>query len=179
MKRHTMSNVFRFTDLTYLQVPEVFVDGIMPKLSKIVTMKVYLFILRRAQRNSKTIVKISTSEVLLALGITPKSLTKARAELDQHNLVRSKETDTQGLWAYTLLNPVTGKPLPDPRATVDFDTLSEEQIKAYFLYHLKEYNVAEIGDGLRANCPFHDSVKMRERPLTIDHTDGGMWHCFR
>ena len=174
-----MSNVFRFTEFTYSQVPDFFVDEMLPKLTRFVTVKLYLLVLRHAQRFSKTTVKINTSEVLLALGITIHSLTAARAELRSHNLVRSVEVNNQGLWAYTLLNPHTGNPLPDPRATVDFDTLSEGQVKAYFLDHLKEYNAAEIGDGLRANCPFHHSTKTRDRSLTISIIDHGLWHCFK
>ena len=174
-----MSNVFKFTDLTYSQLPDYFVDEILPTLTKLVTVKVYLFILRRAQQYSKTVVKVSTSEIKLALGISNDSLTTARAELLKHKLVRSKETINQGLWSYTLLNPRNGEPLPDPRATADFNTLSEEQVKAYYLGHLAKFSPRDDGDSIRATCPFHTHGKQREKPLSITVTDGGVWHCFR
>src|ERR1019366_5668388 len=120
-----MSNVFRFTDITYAQFPEDLVDNKIAKL-KFQSVKLYLLILRRAQQTSSLVVEISTMEAIQILDLKRNSHGLARAELKWHRLVASTEINNQGLWSYQLLNPFTGEAIPDPRALVDFNKLDSD-----------------------------------------------------
>lgn len=173
-----MSNVFRYTGVNYFQFPEAVVDDKIALLSHH-GLKLYLLILRRAQQASNPVVKISTKEAILILDLKENNHGRARDELLRHGLAKSGPVNRQGQWWYHLLNPMTGDPLEDPRALVDLNKLSPDQVKRYFMHHLAPYDAVETEKGLSSRCPFHTTSKMRQTPFSVKLIDGGVWNCFK
>ena len=172
-----MSNPFQHTTETYYQVPKrLMIDGTLRPSS----MSLYLMVLRQAQEKSSPVVLFKTSSVLDAIGVTPKHLRIAKAQLREYNLVGSTEV-RRGLWTFELL---TSHGVGLDNSVLDLDKFSRVQVESYFLPHLKDYDFIFTTDGnLTARCPFHSSHKLRERPFHLkleDDKDGngiGVWHC--
>jgi len=172
-----LSNIFKFAPVAYAQFPNALVDDRLAKL-KFYSVKMYLLILRQAQRYSNPRVQISTLEAI-QIGLKENSHRAARTELMQHKLAQSGRVNNNGLWWYHVLNPSTGEPLPRSDEKVDLNKLPADEIKKYFLHHLKDFDVVDDANGLKARCPFHDTVKLRTKPLSVMLSDGGVWHCFK
>jgi len=176
-----LSNVLILSSLRYFQTPNALVDDLLTNL-KLAPLKLYLLIMRKAQQHSRVSVEITSAEVMRVTGIKENALKRARDALAVSKLVRSERLNNQGLWSYRLLNPFTGEPISDPRLLVDLDALTADQVRHYFLCRLERYDIdhdPSHADQLRARCPFHNTTKHRDKPLSIQVTGGGVWQCFR
>ena len=169
-------NIFKYSPVTYFQVPNDLVDDKVVKLGQH-ALKLYLLILRRAQQHSNPTVKVSTQDVVLTIELRRNQHGPARAELQRHNLATCSEIG-HGMWEYRLLNPTTGDAISNPRTPFDLDGLTDDEVRSYFLHHLANFDPVEKDGTLLSHCPFHVTTKIRQRPLSVKFAGGGVWHCF-
>jgi hypothetical protein len=168
-----VSNVFRNTGITYFQLPQAIIDNeLLPEISGS-AFKLFAFLCSEAQRMSDPTVTISGLRLSDATGIAPTRIGSARRELVDHWLIKSQKMRRGH--AYTICDSQTGAPIPSNESTalrVDFNDLSQEQLRAYFVSYLK--NVKDKGGSIEACCPFHDDTSPSLRISLKEHGD---WYC--
>jgi hypothetical protein len=124
-------------------------------------------------------VRISTADAIRTLDLKENSHIAARKELKAYSLALSGKENNQGLWWYQLLHPETGEHMPHRNAKINLNDLPPDQVRRYFMHHLAAFDAEDKDEAnLRSRCPFHDTVKMRQKPLTVRLTDGGVWNCY-
>ena len=168
-----MSNVFRFTPLTYFQVPDVLIEaGIYGSLIPSAR-DLYALLLYKAQRTSRTVVNVTATDAA-KVGLSPRSVQAARACLIDHRLIAA--TRNSAGYLYELLNPASGETLERIEEITQVDP---ELIAEYFLERLAAYDAEEshLAHSFKSRCPFHSTLKERDKPLHIVCTDGGMFKC--
>ncbi|MFZ0633874.1 MAG: hypothetical protein WAM56_21470 [Acidobacteriaceae bacterium] len=168
-----MSNVFRYTALSYYQMPEAVMEsGVLAELS-LSALRLYLYLLYRAQKTSSSIVKLTAGDAMKA-GLSLRSVLPAREELIGCKLIAA----TQGRrgFTYELLDPVSGQSL---EAIEDLSKVDPEVVGEYFMDHLAGYDPQEKGQGLQAYCPFHMRTSERVHTLHVTFDRGGAFKCNR
>lgn len=168
-----MSNIFRHTALAYYQLPEAAMEsGVLAELS-LSALRLYLYLLYRAQKTSNTMVKLTASDAM-KVGLSLRSVQSAREELIECKLIAA----TQGRRGYTyeLLDPVSGRTL---EIIEDLSKVAPEVVGEYFMEHLAGHDPQETGQGLHAWCPFHPKTSERAHPLHVTFDRGGAFKCNR
>jgi hypothetical protein len=166
-----MSNIFRFTSVTYFQTPESLIEtGVWAKLTPSAK-DLYMLLLYRAQKTSSETLTLTAADAG-RVGLHPNSVKAARENLIEHKLI----TATRARDGYTLelLNPTGGS----LQRIEDVTKVDPEIVEEYFLERLAAYDVQEHHyQALEAHCPFHESMKGRKHPLHITCIDGGAFKC--
>ena len=108
-----MSNLFKSTvnpkGATFFPVPEVLVKSALLRLMSAAQIKLYLFILYEAQRNSIAALSLSNTLVRKVTGLSPASLRRARTKLWEHGLIVLIPR-RGACFLYVLLDPAKGEP---------------------------------------------------------------------
>lgn len=167
-----MSNIL--INIRYFQVPQAITTM---KLLQQLTgneLALYIYLCSEAQRTSRGTLTASGESLALNTGISISKVGTARLGLREYRMI---ETTRVGRGhRYTLCDPANGLPIqPSCSAdgSLDFDQLTTEQLRRYFLSHLKGTTTDTV-NGLTATCPFHDDASPS---LSVSLRDGGAWNC--
>jgi hypothetical protein len=170
-----MTNVFRWSPLTYFQMPEAIIEsGVFAQLSPS-AQSLYTLLLYLAQKTSSTVIKLTASDAA-KVGLSPRSVKPAREDLVKHELIAA--TGNHHGFTYEVLDPITGQTL---ELLEDLINVDAEVIGEYFVEHLTDYDPQELNMGmsvgLRAWCPFHERSSERPHPLHVTFANGGLFKC--
>jgi hypothetical protein len=166
-----VSNVFRFSSVSYFQVPESLIQTGTWALLKESAKDLYLLLLHEAQRTSSIIVRLKAADAA-KVGLVPNSVKAGRDDLIANGLIAA--TKGNGGFLYELLNPATQQSLA---YIEDLTKVDPEVVGDYFAEALAAYDPQELHQSLQAHCPFHDSLKGRQHPLHVTFTNGGAFTC--
>ncbi len=167
----------------YFQVPQYVMESSMWRKLKPVSKSLYIYLLFVAQSKSRPIFTLTSKEIQTATGLSVNAVTAAKKQL-RGKLVSIVDKGTSGS-EYEILDPYTGKQLEKVR---NFDKLSAEQIRDYFLHHVSEFDPESEIDSegyelLRFRCPFHSSTRPhkarmgRDETIAVKLSQGAPWRC--
>ena len=164
-----MSNIFNDSIDRYFQVPFKTFDAI-PKLSK-GSLVLLFHLYGLAHERSSHVLTLSTDEQKKRTQLPRNSLTQARDELTASGVVHCEQT-SKGVWKFSL---------PINRRNFNLKTLTSDEVRAYFNLYLS--NIADEGDRLKADCPFHHDCKklcfsVNLSPVEEEDHQIGRWVSF-
>jgi hypothetical protein len=107
-----VSNVFKGQGVLFVPVPAVVMD-VLKDMSE-AEIRLYLFLLRLAQKHSAVEISSPALEVHDHTGLHSETVAIARRKLEKRNLLCCKK-GVSGLTVYVLMNPLTGTALPAPQ----------------------------------------------------------------
>jgi hypothetical protein len=111
-----MSNVFVKGTAPFYPVPQFLItSGLLRSLSA-GALKLYQLLLFAAQQRTRVELELSNLEIRQLANLSPNTIRRARTELRERDLIDLRQTPG-GRYTYVILNPVTRKPLPNPRST--------------------------------------------------------------
>jgi hypothetical protein len=167
-------NIFLNTAVYYFQVPQFVMESPIWRELKPVSQSLYIYLLFVAQRNTSPFVTLTAGELRDNVGLSARSVSTARKELNDKNLVRNRDKHKDG-FEYEIVDPSTGRMLGKIQ---DFNQLSPELLEAYFMHHLSAYSPQRTDDGMRFTCPFHAGAEGKsDQMLSAKLSDGGPWSC--
>jgi hypothetical protein len=107
-----VSNVFKGQGVLFVPVPAVVMDALKDMSEG--EIRLYLFLLRLAQKHSAVEISSPALEVHDYTGLHSETVAIARRKLEKRNLLSCKK-GASGLTVYMLTNPLTGTALPAPQ----------------------------------------------------------------
>lgn len=166
-----MTNIFRWSPLTYFQIPDAVIEsGVYAQLSPS-AQALYTLLLYLAQRSSNTVIKLTAGDAA-RVGLSANSVKTARESLVEHKLI--SVTKNRYGHSYEILDPVTGQTLELLENLIHVEA---EVTGEYFMEHLADYDPQELNEGMHAWCPFHERSSEHAHPFHVTFTDGGAFKC--